>query len=104
MEIDPRNKTMWIIDVGRVDTMESGIYSPNNKCGPKIVIVDLTTGTVLARHYFPESVASQSQNFLNDIVLDPEKKIAYISNPGENSIVVYNWPENRGHKVVVRDL
>lgn len=86
--LSTRTGYLYVIDVGRV-----GIWSPTeppeNLCPAKIVVFDTrNNGRVVRSHDFPDSVASRTKNFLNDIVLDyvdpenpTEVKYAYISDP-----------------------
>ena len=76
MEID-NDGLMWAIDTGRVDIFTA---SPNNKCPPKLVILDVTSGEMVGEPYiFPEDVAPYDSVFLNDITIDNVNKVAYIS-------------------------
>jgi sugar lactone lactonase YvrE len=88
MEINPRDGTMWIIDVGSVNTQDAD--GRVSHCPPKLMIIDLAKDSVQLSFNFPSSVVSPGKNFLNDIVIDPELQRAYISNPGESSVVVFD--------------
>ncbi|XP_071448643.1 major royal jelly protein 1-like [Hetaerina americana] len=99
MEIDPLGR-MWVLDVGRRNLMTP---VPDNKCSPKILILDLKNGgKQLRMHVFPEEVASRNDSFLNDLVVDvngsPDGSdwFAYISESG--------GPPDRGGAIVVYDL
>jgi sugar lactone lactonase YvrE len=76
MEIDNKGH-MWVIDTGRVDIFTD---NPVNKCPPKLMVLDTKTGKLVDEPYiFPEDVAPYDSVFLNDIVVDNVKNVAYIS-------------------------
>jgi len=68
---------------------------PDNSCPPKMVLIDVPSGTVVDRYDFPTEDAPHDGAFLNDIVIDVPRQIAYLSSTGNNasdlgSIVVYD--------------
>lgn len=93
MEIDSLGR-MWVIDVGSVN-----IFVPNNgrvnACPPKLVIIDIASSTILRIHIFGPAVASWTENFLNDIVLDQRRGFAYITDTqgaGNNGgLIIYDF-------------
>lgn len=87
MEINSYTNEMWIIDVGRVNILEA---IPDNSCPPKIVIVDIPSASVVSSTTLPDSTASYTESFLNDIVLDPNKNMAYISDTGTGALIVFS--------------
>merc|ERR1712025_1284833 len=85
---------MWVIDAGRKYFFNSP-QLPDNKCPPKILLIDIATRKVISRYIFPDDVAPYNASFLNDIVLDVPRKVAYISDTGtgpadRGSIIVYD--------------
>uniref|UniRef100_A0A914XE07 Bee-milk protein n=1 Tax=Plectus sambesii TaxID=2011161 RepID=A0A914XE07_9BILA len=99
MEINPRDGTMWVIDVGSLSILDHP-SGRRDLCPPKLVIIDLEQNKIIHGYTFDESVVSSSQNFLADIVIDPENERAYISNTIETSIVVFDKKTMRAWKVV----
>lgn len=94
MEIDPSG-VMWVIDVGRRYFAGPTKGTVNDKCPPKIVLIDIPTETIIETYIFPDDVAPYTGSFLNDIVIDVKREVAYISSTGTNytdkgSIVVYD--------------
>ena len=77
MEVDSHGR-MWMIDVGRLNIFSE---DPDEVVdGPaQLVIWDLATNAELDRFILPENVAPAAGNFLNDIVVDEKRMIAYIS-------------------------
>jgi len=50
----------------------------------------MSDNTVLWTHTFDERVVSYTESFLNDLVIDQIDQVAYISNPTEGSLIVYD--------------
>lgn len=68
MIIDGSNR-MWVIEVGRLNFFDSDASTVVN--GPAGVwIIDLETGTIESKYYFPNDVAEYNNSFVNDIVID----------------------------------
>jgi hypothetical protein len=87
MTIDSKNR-MWVIEVGRRNFLPPYTSIDGN---PGIWIIDLNTGVVISKYYFPSSVAPNSTTFLNDIVLDETLDVAYLSDADLNGgIIVYD--------------
>jgi sugar lactone lactonase YvrE len=82
MEIDS-NGLMWVIDKG---SLEGG-----GTCPPKIVLLDLKdNGAVIKSIVVPNNIAGKS-SFMNDIALDSEAQIAYITDAsGDGGIIAYD--------------
>ncbi|KJZ15129.1 hypothetical protein TW85_05870 [Marinomonas sp. S3726] len=87
-EID-RNDVMWILDQGHI----SGKMS---KGDAKLILWDLKKDKEVQRYVFTENEANQKCSFLNDLSVDNDSGIAYISdsgifcNPLHGGIVVYD--------------
>ncbi|ODM92042.1 Protein yellow [Orchesella cincta] len=94
MEIDQFGR-MWVLDVGRVNIFTK----PQNKCPPKLLIIDVTKDEVLKYYAFPENVVSHTTSFLNDLVvgcsnLSKEGCWAYITDSGDGKLVIYSLKDN----------
>lgn len=103
VEVDSRNR-MWILDMGWIAGEER---APDD--GQKIVVIDLDSGRELKRYVFPDAVADRRLSFLNDLVIDEGREIAYISDSGNRSgsptasgIVIYDFKDNRAWRVLDR--
>lgn len=84
LEIDPNTALMYVVDTGRV-------AQKLNLCPAKVVVYDLNTNSEHKKYELPESVASSSNNYLNDIVLDyigGKARFAYISDANDARLVV----------------
>ncbi len=55
--------------------------------GPKLVRIDPKTNTVVQNISFPESVAAR-KSYLNDVRVDTERNVAYITESGIGALVV----------------
>ncbi len=94
MEIDSRG-WMWILDVGRLNLLEP----PAIDLQPKLVVYDLVKGCVVRTHIFPSSVFPANNSFANDIAVDEEAGLAYMSDTwAHGGIVVYDWKQDRSRR------
>ncbi|CAK1547263.1 unnamed protein product [Leptosia nina] len=82
IEID-RNGIMWILDNGRIGTLTQ---TPDPKCPPSIVLIDLKTGkNEMERIPLPAEIVNPNTTYLNDLVVDNrDGDYAYIT---DNSAV-----------------
>jgi len=100
MEIDSRG-WMWIIDVGRLNIFSSDPKEIVNR-QPKLIIYDLIQNCEILRYDFPDDVVPRNNSFLNDIVVDTENDVAYISNTwppgGAGGIFVFDMRHNRSRR------
>ena len=88
--IDRQNGWLWALDMGFVaGETESPVGSQ------KLVVLDINTGRTLKR-IAPDGVADRKASFLNDVVVDEKRRVAYISDSGSRSA-----PENRVGLIVV---
>ena len=56
---------------------------PDNRCPPKLVILDLNAGgTQIDSFTFPDAIVPHDTCFLNDIAVDVDRQVAYISDAG----------------------
>jgi sugar lactone lactonase YvrE len=93
---------MWLVDMGWVAGVDS---TPDG--AQKIVVLDLNTGVELKRYAIPDSVANRKTQFLNDIVVDEKREIAFITDSGNRSgsptasgIIVYDFKTNTARRVL----
>lgn len=82
---------MYVIEVGR-----RNFYEPNPtktvNGAPGVWIINTETGEIQSQYYFPPSIASPNNSFVNDIVLDEQKQIAYLTDAwGSGGLIVYNY-------------
>jgi len=105
-EIDSKHR-LWVLDQGKVN----GEPAKNNSI--KLVIYDLNQNKEIKRYIFSNTEANYANSFLNDIVVDVYRDIAYISDSGmsvvpatanSGQILVYNFRQNRIRKVLFKDF
>jgi len=74
-EIDGQQR-MWILDQGKVAGQAA-------KAGSiKLVVWDLVKNELVTKYHFTEEEASLTNSFFNDIVVDTDQNIGYISDSG----------------------
>ena len=74
-EIDS-DDNLYILDQGKIDNTKA-------KSGSiKLIHYSLKTGKKIKDYYFKESIADLNNSFLNDVVIDTNKKRAYIADSG----------------------
>ncbi|CAG7659227.1 unnamed protein product [Allacma fusca] len=94
MEIDQFSR-MWVIDAGRRNIFDK---SPDNKCPPKLLLLDLKTDQVIHSHEFPAEVVGRTSNFLNDLVVGctSEKNcMVYISDSVDAKIIAFDFSTDK---------
>ena len=86
---------MYILDVGL-----QNLLTPTIVPGvPKLVLYDMVQDSVVQTFVFPSSVASYTGSFLNDLVVDQQHGMVYISDSlGAGGIVVYNRNTNTARR------
>jgi len=89
-----------VLDVGRKYFAKGDV---DNSCPPKIQLISTRTERVISTHVFPADVAPRDGAFLNDLVLDLQNQLAYISSTGNNAsdlgaIVVYDRLRDRSRR------
>jgi sugar lactone lactonase YvrE len=101
VEVDSKNR-MWLVDMGWVAGVD---VTPDG--AQKIVVLDLNTGSELKRYAIPDSVANRNTQFLNDLVVDEKREIAFITDSGNRSgsptasgIVIYDFKTNTARRVL----
>jgi sugar lactone lactonase YvrE len=98
-EID-RNDVMWILDQGHVAGAPSG---PGDE---KLIGWDLKRGKEVARYEFSEADSDRKCSFLNDVAVDNDAGVVYISdsgifcNPLKGGILVYDIRANKAKRVL----
>lgn len=98
-EID-RNDVMWILDQGHVAGQPSG---PGDE---KLIGWDLKSGKEVARYEFSEQDSDRKCSFLNDVAVDNDAGVVYISdsgifcNPLKGGILVYDIKANKAKRVL----
>jgi sugar lactone lactonase YvrE len=88
--VDHRNGWLWALDQGYVAGEDEA--PPGAQ---KIVVFDLRTGAAV-RTIGLDTVADRKGSFLNDIAIDEERKVAYVSDSGLRSA-----PANQAGLIVV---
>jgi hypothetical protein len=101
VEVDSKNR-MWLVDMGWVAGVD---VTPDG--AQKIVVLDLNTGVELKRYAIPDSVANRNTQFLNDLVIDEKRELAFITDSGNRSgsptasgIVIYDFKTNTARRVL----
>lgn len=98
-EID-RNDVMWILDQGHV------AGKPSNPGDEKLVGWDLKTGKEVARYEFSDADTDKKCSFLNDVAVDNDAGVVYISDSGifceplKGGILVYDIKSNKAKRVL----
>jgi sugar lactone lactonase YvrE len=101
VEVDSKNR-MWLVDMGWVAGVD---VTPDG--AQKIVVLDLNSGAELKRYAIPDSVANRNTSFLNDLVIDEKREVAFITDSGNRSgsptasgIVIYDFKSNTARRVL----
>ena len=77
MTIDSKRR-MWVIEVGRRNFFNINPKTVvNDPAG--LWIIDMTTEDIITKYSFPSSVVSYDNSFLNDVVVDDTRDIAYLT-------------------------
>lgn len=101
-----RHGRLWMLDNGRVD------LGPAASGVPKLVVWDLATDTEAFRVLLPESVAPAATSFANDLAVDVDRGVVYITDTGlggEPALLVVDLLRDRvarvlaGHDSVAAD-
>ena len=98
-EID-RNDVMWILDQGHIAGQPS---APGDE---KLIGWDLKTGKEVARYEFSEQDSDRKCSFLNDVAVDNDAGVVYISDSGifcsplKGGLIVYDIKSNKAKRVL----
>ena len=85
------NGLMFVIEVGRRNFYEVNPLKVVNG-PPGVWIINTETSEIISQYYFPPSVASPNNSFVNDIVIDEKKQIAYLTDAwGLGGLIIYNY-------------
>ncbi|MGL4610312.1 MAG: L-dopachrome tautomerase-related protein [Trueperaceae bacterium] len=77
--IDSQNQ-MWILDMGYTASDEASLQG-----GQKLIVWDLTTNQEVRRIPITDDLASPTTSFLNDMALDEQNQMLYISDSGNRA-------------------
>jgi len=101
--IDQRNGWLWALDMGFV---AGEAEAPAG--AQKVLVIDLKSGRTIKR-FALDGVADRKGSFLNDIVVDERRRIAYISDSGLRSapdtmvgIIVVDFASGTAQRVLDR--
>lgn len=95
---------LWVLDNARVE------FQAARQGAIKLLAYHAQTGRLTHRFIFPETIAPLGTAFLNDLVLDEQRKFIYISDMsagGQSAIIVYDitaqkaWRALDGHHSVM---
>ena len=98
-EID-RNDVMWILDQGHV------AGAPSKPGDEKLVAWDLKANKEVARYEFSETDTDRKCSFLNDVAVDNDAGVVYISdsgifcNPLKGGLLVYDIQAGKARRVL----
>lgn len=98
-EID-RNDVMWILDQGHV------AGAPSAPGDEKLVAWDLKAGKEVARYEFSDADSDKKCSFLNDVAVDNDAGVVYISdsgifcNPLKGGLIVYDMKTKSAKRVL----
>lgn len=96
IEIDTNGK-MFIIDGGHTASLTS---NPAKNCPPKLVVFDLNSNNTIDSYTFPETVASQNDSFLYDLVVDGDDFVYITDNSKRDpGIIVFSLKNKHSWKI-----
>ncbi|MGH6643863.1 MAG: L-dopachrome tautomerase-related protein, partial [Bradyrhizobium sp.] len=102
--VDRRNGWLWALDMGFV---AGEAESPAGS--QKVLVLDLKSGRTVKRIAL-DGVADRRASFLNDIVVDERRRVAYISDSGSRSapnnkvgLIVVDFATGAARRVLDRD-
>ena len=86
-----------VIDVGLRNLFMGPDQSIPGK--PGLLFVDMEKELVTDRFYFPEDVVSSSSSFLNDLVVDETREIAYLTDAdGTGSLITFDYQTRQSRR------
>ncbi|KAF5295221.1 hypothetical protein FQR65_LT10505 [Abscondita terminalis] len=95
LEIDP-NGIMYILDGGHTHSL---MQNPVKNCPAQLVMFNIKTHQTVKTHVFPQNVASQSNSFLYDLVVDDEFVYITDNSATDPGIIVYSKEHDRSWKI-----
>lgn len=84
---------LWILDPANPQ------FQGIQKGGPKLMQIDLSSDQVVRVYFFDESIAPL-HSYLNDLRLDHENSVAYISESGMGAIIVLDLKTGKSRRVL----
>ncbi|MFO7938928.1 MAG: L-dopachrome tautomerase-related protein, partial [Bacteroidales bacterium] len=84
---------LWVLDTN--NPRFGGVQDP----GPSLYQFDLTNNKMVNRYTFPQE-AYTSQSYYNDVRIDVQQEIAYITDSGEGAIVVLNLKTGKARRLL----
>ncbi|CAL1528897.1 unnamed protein product [Lymnaea stagnalis] len=101
IEIDPNDALIYVIDPGRAGILGQNTTLPRpTLCPAKLVVYNLTDGSLVRRHFLPEHLVSKETNYLNDIVLDRGSRYlrsashVYITDAADAKLIAFDLRTN----------
>ena len=88
-----KNNNLWILDPA--NPYFQGVVSG----GAKLVKVDLTTDRVVKTYTFDENVAPK-ESYLNDIRIDTDRNIGYLTDSGLGGIIVVDLSTGKSRRLL----
>jgi len=95
-----RDDFLWVLDPA--NPQRAGEYLGVVPGGAKLVKVDLTRNSVVKIIYFNEPVIEKN-SYLNDIRIDEDKQMGYMTDSNEGAIVVVNLETGAAHRYLAQD-
>ncbi|KAK4874586.1 hypothetical protein RN001_013946 [Aquatica leii] len=95
IEIDPKGM-MYILDGGHTHSL---LPNPVKNCPAQLIIFDINKNTTVLTHAFAQNVASQTDSFLYDLVIDGDFVYITDNSANDSGIVVYSKQHNRSWKI-----
>jgi len=95
-----QNNFLWVIDPANPQRM--GEYLGVVPGGAKLVKINLSTNTVEQTIIFSEPVIKKN-SYLNDIRIDEQKQLGYITDSNEGALVVVNLSSGVARRVLSQD-
>lgn len=86
MTIDSKRR-MWAIEVGRRNFFLTD-KSMQVSGAAGLWTIDLNTHAVTSKYYFPPSIVSHDESFLNDIAIDEARNMAYLTDAWGNGAII----------------
>ena len=90
IKIDKSTGLLWVVDVGTVNRFPV--------CNPKLVVIDVRTGTVVREHVFSKSVFNSLSGFISDIALGQfqgHTRYAFMADILQYKLLVYDFTTDK---------
>jgi len=84
---------LWVLDTN--NPRFGGVQDP----GPSLYQFDLTNNKMVNRYTFPQE-AYTSQSYYNDVRIDVQQEIAYITDSGEGAIIVLDLKTGKARRLL----